>query len=78
MNTYTLIYKSIFLTDPSMNIIGHMILEMVPFSLAGSALFLIPTVGKIVGIRLMKRPAATTIALNSFKEVGFLRKIRNL
>jgi len=61
-----------------MNMIGHMILEVVPFSLRGSALFFPPTVGKIVGIRQMKRPAATTKAHCSFEEVGFLRKIRNL
>ena len=69
--------KQEVLTNPSMKMIGHNTLDaprasFFVFSALGS------TCGKIVGMRETKRPTNTTRAHNSFKRVGFLRKMTNL
>ena len=69
--------KQEVLTNPSMKMIGHNTLDapwasFFVFSALGS------TCGKIVGMREIKRPTNTTRAHNSFKRVGFLRKMSNL
>ena len=69
--------KQEVLTNPSMKMIGHNTLDapwasFFVFSALGS------TCGKIVGMREIKRPTNTTRAHNSFKRVGFLRKMTNL
>ena len=69
--------KQEVLTNPSMKMIGHNTLDapwasFFVFSALGS------TCGKIVGMREIKRPTNTTTAHNSFKRVGFLRKMSNL
>ena len=60
------------LTNPSMNMIGHITLDtpwasFFVFSALGS------TLGKIVGMRQIKRPTTTMTPHSSFRRVGLLR-----
>ena len=61
-----------------MNMTGHITLEKRSPETLGSSLSLRLTLGKIVGTRQMKSPLSTATPHNSFKVVGFLRKMRSL
>lgn len=62
------------LTNPNMNIIGHITLEMA----STSSWSLLLKSDKTVGMRLMKRPIITTRPDKSFSLDGFLRTMRIL